>query len=207
MAHVAMTQVGLDQAKIGAAVGEVVPAGMPEHVRMDGQGRKSSSCCHAVQHKLCSSRRHGSATFGDENEIPGLGTFPLQPPKRPNFHSPQALVAIHATFRSVHVENPLLKVELCPAGIQAFPDAQSMGEQNKDKGAIPVAPPVLSCRFDKLLHFGKQEMLPIPQPAHGDCSLYGNWHHVSHRAKLLYFERVARSNSSQKVQNANSYQA
>jgi hypothetical protein len=54
------------------------------------------------------------------------------------------------------------------------------------------------------LHLVRQKVLPVTRPPFGDCSLYGNRHHVAHSRNPQCFHRVAERHCSQKAQKGNS---
>jgi hypothetical protein len=204
MPNVTMAQIGLDQAQIRAALSQVIPAGMPEHVRMAMQGTQPRPLRRTIDHQPDSSRSKRPATLRGENEIRRLRSFPLQAPQRSNFYPTQAMITIAALFRPPDMENPLLEVELWPAGIQALAYAQSVSKQNHDKRCITVTPSPLTRRFDEFFYLTEKQMLAFPRPPLRDCSPNGDWHHVSHMRNPQVLHRVALLDCSEKAQKGNS---
>jgi len=186
-----MTEVRLNKSKIRTAFSQVVPTGVPEHVRMWIQGSKASAFCRPVKHKLDRPRRQGPAPLRRKDKIGCLGTFPEKPAQRPNFYPAQVMVAAQATFQPLDVENPPVKVKLLPAGLQAFADAQSVSEEDHNKRSVPVAVAAFARRLHQFLHFGLEKMFPLPGPTLRHCSLYGNRYHVAHGWNPQVFHRVA----------------
>lgn len=208
VANVSMAQVRLDQSEIRPALCQVVAARMPEGMRMDIQRRKSRSLRHSVNHQAGRARCHWSATLRDENKVASFRTFAQEAPQCSNFQPTQTMVTRNAPLGAPDVENPLLKVELAPAGLQTLLYAQSVREQNQDEGRIPVAVAVFACGFDEFFHLILKQVFPASRtatrPRLCHCSPYGNWHHIAHTRNPQYSHRVAPRHCSQKAHKENS---
>ncbi len=63
-----MPEIGLQGSSIDTIVGELVPAGVPKHVRMDfdRKGRRLTGTFH---HGLEAADREGGSAFGDKHVI------------------------------------------------------------------------------------------------------------------------------------------
>ena len=157
---VTMTQIRLNQPQVGAAFRQVVATGVPEAVWVNVQQSEASTFGNPVQHQLDSPCGEWPATFRAENKIPGLWSFPLQAPERPNLHPAKLVITGVATLRTLHVEDSGIQVELVPVGREAFLNSQAMREQHKYQSGIPVAVAALTCSLYKLGDLIGQKMLP-----------------------------------------------
>jgi hypothetical protein len=192
MPDISMPQVGLNQPQIGATFCQVVPAGVPEAMRMNVEQAEPSTIRHPVKHQLDCPRREWPTTLRAKNKIASLGTFPQQSSQRPNFYPAQLVITRVATLGPFHVEDPSIQVELVPAGRESFLDSQPVGEQNQYQSGIPVAPASLARSVNKLGDLiGQQVLTAARSPARiDDCSLYGDWNHIPHSDQPPMFATV-----------------
>jgi hypothetical protein len=186
-----MAQVRLNQPKIRAALRHVVPAGVPEDVRMNVQGSHARPLCRPIQHKLDRARGKRPAALGDKDVIGRFQSFPKQPPQGPDFHPTHGMIATQGSLRAPDMENPVVEVKLRPTSLQGFAYAQSVGEQNQNQGCVPVAVSAPARRVDQFFYFGLEKVLSLSASPLWYCSLYDDWHHVAHSWNPQLFHRVA----------------
>jgi hypothetical protein len=204
MPNVTVAKIGLDGSKIRSPFRQVVPAGVPECVRVHIQGSEARPFRHAINHQLHPSSGERSATLRGKNVIRYCGTFSFEAPEGTNFESAQALIARYGAFRPLDMDNPLIEIKLVPAGLQTLLNAQPVGEQSQNESAIPEAVPVFSRRLDEFLNFAFQEVLPGPRTPERHYSLNANRYDVADARIPQHLHRVASLDCTQKVQKGNS---
>jgi len=178
--NVSMPEIRLNNAKILPALRQVIATGVPEHVRMYVEAAKASARSQSLYHQLNRAGGQLPTALRGKHEISRRGTIPAQLPQASNLQSAQRMIAGNTAFLPSYVEDAPLKVYIRPGGADGLLDAESMSPHHEQQGIIAHPVPILSCAFQQFFHFVRNEVFPISCPATRHCSLYGDWHHVSH---------------------------
>ena len=177
-----VTQVLLNEPQVGSTFSQVVTARMPEAVGMNMQFTKSCAHRDPVKHELDRARAESPASLRSKDEFWRHRTFLPQSPQGSDFHPAQAMIARQGALEASDMENPLLEIELLPAGLQALRNAQSVREEDKDQGRVAKAVSITSSALNQLIDLPFEQMLSGSSPA-ANCSPYGDWNHISHACK------------------------
>lgn len=177
-----VSEVLLNQAQIGPPLCQVVAAGVPKAMRVYVEFAQARPRRNPVKHELHRPRPQSPPTFRGKHKFGRKGPILTKSTQSPNFHPSQPMIAREGTFKPMDMKDPLLEVELLPAGLQALRNAQSVREQDQDQGRVACSVSVASRRLNQLIDFHFEQMLPSSSPA-ANCSPYGDWNHVAHMWK------------------------
>jgi hypothetical protein len=158
--RVAVTEVVLDQAQIGAAVGESEAAGVPQHVGMDvrqpgARGRGGDQIVDGLPGERLVALRHKQPgqTVATGREIALDG---------PQFVASDRVLDGEAVLEPSHPEPRLVEVDLVAAQADRLTDAQAVAVHHQHQqvvaDAVPPAPSGIEQRGD----FGSAEEILAP---------------------------------------------
>ena len=146
MGDVPVSEVGLDCPGVVSLVGEVVAAGVAQHVGVDGQAdsRKPRQLA-GTRHDLSDGdRRERRASFTHEHEsITAAGS--VQRPERPHFVPGEWMHRGDAVLEACDMEPRPRKINLAPLQPYRFRDPQRVAVHEQEQcpvtGAVPAAVP------------------------------------------------------------------
>ena len=173
-----MAEVGLQRAGIDTVVGQLIAAGMAQHVRVDLDAEIGRDCC-PLDHAGKTGRRERRAAFRNEHER-RRSAVALVPAERPHLSAGQGMRGRRAVLDAADMECRRLEVELLPSQVADLDGAQPVaeGEENHQLVAMAVAI-VLRC-LDQALDLIGSQMFAGPQvgifsPTRNDCSIFSGW--------------------------------
>ena len=137
-----VAHVMLEGSSIVPIVGELIPSGVPKHVRVDRE-RQLSSLSGPSDHFQETRRRGRTAALGNEN-IPRDRLLPAELAQRPDFLAAQRMDIIDPALGSSDVQPAAVELNLIPSQVAHFRGAQPMSVGNQDHGRItvPIAGPL-----------------------------------------------------------------
>jgi hypothetical protein len=175
--NIFVPEVMLQGARVLSVVGELVPAGVPQHVRVY---RKWKLDClpYPRKHLPKASTRHRRTTLCDKD----ISRFNLLAPQSPQ---PTYLAAAHRLhtrcpiLETPHVQKPALQIDLIPPERTQLRTPQPMPVRHQDhrRIAVPVTP-AQARTLDEFRHFLDGQVfawpaLRIRKPARRYCPIYG----------------------------------
>ena len=89
-----------------------------------------------------------------------MWAFALKLAQNPLLATAQTMNAFETMFLAYDVKDRLINVELAPFQIAGFRHAKPMTIHQRDKRLIARAIAALPCCLDKLIDFGRYQMLP-----------------------------------------------
>ena len=135
---VLVPEVLLDRPRVLALTGELKPAGMAQHVRMDREGELGELA--GARNQLPGRRRrHGSFALGHKH-IRQIWVDAAEFAQRAQLDAADRVCRGHAIFQSIDVHRSRLEIDLIPAQSHQLGDSQPMPVREKDER--PIAHPV-----------------------------------------------------------------
>jgi len=113
-----MAEVGLQRSGIDAIVGELEPAGVPQHVRVSLDLKAPCIGC-PLKHSGKACCREWRPALRDKHEWGSRG-FPLELPKGAHLKAGQRMCRRRALLDSTDVQDGPIEVELIPAKVAEF---------------------------------------------------------------------------------------
>jgi hypothetical protein len=124
MSDILVTKVMLERPRIVPLVGQLVAAGVPEHVRVHREGQIGLQSC--TGDKLADvARRHWAATLGDK-QVGAVGPLTSKLAQRPQFGTTQGVRRGHTLLQALDRKKAGFQVKLLPTQADSLTDAQSM---------------------------------------------------------------------------------
>lgn len=156
-----VAQVALDDAQIYAPLDQVITAGVAQHVGMDVETSQAGSGAQPLDHLVDSPGRQPSSPFGTEDELPRGWAVPFQLAQGADLDAAQGMVSADRTLQPVDMVNPMLEIEVLPAGLQCFQNPKSVAIADQDQGMIASRPAVAPGGFEEPVDFGIGEVLAV----------------------------------------------
>ena len=193
VADFAMPEVRLNEAQVGAALGEIVAARVPERVGVNVQMFKAGALGCAVEHELHGARAKRGAALGGEDVVTRrVAVLAPHPPQGADLNPAESVVAVQAVLQSAEMQHALVEVEVIPAEPERLAEPQAMRKKHEEKSSVAEPPAPLASRFNELLDFFGSEVLTFARPAAraglADSSLYANWEGFGHSQKVSFFK-------------------
>jgi hypothetical protein len=185
--NVLVAHVELDGTGVVAVIGELVAAGMPQHVRVDAKGQLggNAGALDHLQEPFLAERRPPLAY----EHVAVLRLLAQQLAQRPQLLTADRVDALDAVLDPVDVKLSALEVMLLPPELAHVCRSQSVPIRHQDHSRITVAVPVLAGGLHQLLHFTRREIFTGAQVAVGppdrNCPIFSVWGVSWHRGKTL----------------------
>src|SRR5271169_930103 len=132
--QVAMSEIGGDRPSVDAIIHELVPAGVPQDMRMDAL--KADCLGGTPQHLEEAARAHRRFALGHEDERSWLVL--AHAAQRSDFDAGERMRAALTAFEAMDVDASDLQVDLIPAQRHELADAQAVPIGQEDHGRVPV---------------------------------------------------------------------
>lgn len=168
VSDVGVSEILLDYSQIGATLCQVVPAGVPEHVRMNIQGSKTRAHCQAFNHQLGTAGGELSATLRGKDELRRGRPFAFQLSQCSNFYPAQRMITGQTALLSAHVKDAVLEIEVRPDRAQRLTNSEAVSPHHQHKRVVTDAPAVFTCGFQQFFHFIFGQMFPRASPSTGN---------------------------------------
>ena len=179
-----MPEIGLQRASIDAFVGELVAAGVPEHVRVHWE-TEASRDAEPRDHLAKARGRERRTAFGREDKRRRRVLLALEPAQRPQLAAGQRMDGFGAALDPADMQAAVGEVDRVPAQRDQLgrPQAVPIGDQHR--GGVAVAMAVLPGGSDQAGDLAVGEILAradlgIPLAARGpgrNCPNNGCWRH------------------------------
>src|SRR6266478_8858283 len=127
----AVTEIMLNCPRVVPIIGELVAAGMPQHLAVD-QERETSSLAGTGDHPLIARNAQWRTPFGNE-DVDARG-FPLQPAQRSQLPRGQWLPSAYTALGAPHVQRRGLPIDVIPTQAHKLACAQPMAVCQQDCG-------------------------------------------------------------------------
>jgi hypothetical protein len=196
MLDVAVTEIGLQGARVVALVGQCIAASVPEHVRMRLEPQLGLGAC-TLDHASEASGAEGCSPLRREHERRSWFLLALKASQRTQFITEDRMDARRALLDPADVQGTRPEVHLIPTKVHKFEGAQAVPIGHEDHGRVAVVMAVSLGLCRQLLDFGFRQVLPSAQllvwkPPRRNCSFYGRWRdqlpvrlgHVFHACRL-----------------------
>src|SRR5438067_2070243 len=160
--------------EVGAS-DEIEATGMAQHVRVDFQHSEFSGQLEPIEH---SPKRSG---LHPEHTISRSPARFAQWPEKPFVLLGQRVLAGLRSFQAANQYAPLLPLDIRPAQVAQFGNAQAVVEGNPDRSGVASTVAVLLRSLTKDKHFLPAQVLARPPLFVGDalwpelCSIFGVW--------------------------------
>ena len=135
-----MTEIVLNCPRVVPVIGELVAAGMPQHVAVDRE-RETSSLAGTGNHPLIARNAQWRTPLGNK-DVDARG-FPLQPAQRSQFPRGQWLPSAYTAFGAPHVQRRGLPVDVIPTQAHKLAGTQPVTVGQQDRGRVTMPPTVL----------------------------------------------------------------
>jgi len=165
-----VAEIGLDGASVVAVVGELEPAGMPQHVGMHEEGEFRSDAGPG-NHALISGYGQRRVTLRDEDVWRRCG-FAQELAQRAAFPRRYRMHASIPALGPAYMQAPSGEVDVVPAQCHQLRGPETMAVSDQDSRGIPMPRAVLLGGLDEPLD------LPVGQiftPAFANCYIYSSW--------------------------------
>src|SRR5262249_31123090 len=165
-----VAEIGLDGASVVAVVGELEPAGMPQHV---GMHKECEFRNHARpgNHALISGYGQRRATLRDEDVWGGWG-FALELAQRAAFPRRYRMHACIPALGPAYMQAPGGEVDVVPAQCHQLRGPETMAVTDQDSRGVPMPRAVLLGGLDEALNLPVGEIFAA---ALANCYIYGGW--------------------------------
>src|SRR6516162_7022614 len=165
-----VAEIGLDGASVVAVVGELEPAGMPQHVGMHEE-RKFRSHARPGNHALISGCGQRCATLRDE-DVWGRWRFAQELAQRAAFPRRYRMYAGIPALGPVDMQAPGAQVDVVPAQCHQLRGPETMAVSDQDRRGVPVPRAVLLGGLDEALDLPVGEIFTA---ALANCYIYCGW--------------------------------
>jgi hypothetical protein len=165
MSNFPVAEVCLNESQIGAALGEVIPAGVAQTVGMQIEMAEPGPRGGPVEQELHTTRRERTPSFRGEDQSAGAGQFASEPPQRADLNPAQPVIPGQPVLQPLDVQDAVVEIEMRPAQAYRFRDAQPVREHRQQQRRVPDRPSALPGGGDEPLDLLRGEMFAIAQPA------------------------------------------
>src|SRR5262249_47349064 len=162
-----VAEIGLDGASVVAVVGELEPAGMPQHVGMH-EKREFRSHARPGNHALISGYRQRRVTPRDEDVWGGWG-FAQELAQRAAFPRRYRMHARISALRPAYVQAPGGEVDVVPAQSHQLRGPETVAVSDQDSRGVPMPRAVLLGGLDEPLDLPVGEIFTA---ALANCYIY-----------------------------------
>src|SRR5215472_1589756 len=165
-----VAEIGLDGASVVAVVGELEPAGMPQHVGMHEEGEFRSHA-RPGNHALISGDGQRRATLRDE-DVWGRWSFAQELAQRAAFPRRYRMHAGIPALGPAYMQAPSGEVDVVPAQRHQLRGPETMAVSDQDSRGVPMPRAVLLGGLDEPLHLPVGEIFTA---ALANCYIYCGW--------------------------------
>src|SRR5262249_42684024 len=182
---VLVAEVGLERSRVDAAIGEMKPASMPEHVRVHREidlGRDAES-----GHQLAESGgRERRAPLRSEDKRRYRFLFASEPAQRTQFATAEGVNRRRAALGPIHMQPSVTEIDAVPTQSDDLGCPQGVTIGERDGGGVPVAAAVIAGGGDQAGDLGVCQIfaaagLGIASAARrfpaNNCPIYSSWRH------------------------------
>jgi hypothetical protein len=165
-----VAEIGLDGARVVAVVGELEPAGMPQHVGMheEGEFRRHAR---PGNHALISGYGQRRATLRDK-DVWGRWRFAQELAQRAAFPRRYRMHAGISALRPADMQAPSGEVDVVPAQRHQLRGPKAVAVSDQDRRGVPMPRPVLLGGFDEPFDLAIGEIFTA---ALANCYIYRGW--------------------------------
>jgi hypothetical protein len=162
-----VAEIGLDGASVVAVVGELKPAGVPQHVGMHEE-REFRSHPRPGNHALISGYGQRRATLRDE-DVWGRWGFAQELAQRAAFPRRYRMHAGIPAFGPAYMQAPGGEVDVVPAQCHQLRGSEAVAVSDQDRRAVPMPRPVLLGGLDEPFDLPVDEIFTA---ALANCYIY-----------------------------------